>query len=191
MCFNVHGSILNHWTVEWRPGENSFELWKKETPSSHTFLFCHFSYLPSSLLIHFSFLKYSCGPSTSFPLGPCLRKMNEPHLMYNPAGKSAAKKSLTLLDESPKDCGPLNRECQPFAAPCRRGRGLVIIIPKSAMASKNDVHLSVIYSTRPVSTDKVNLACQPPLRASGLLSWPLQNPKWLDKVSCHQLSLHL
>ncbi len=41
-----------------------------------------------------------------------------------------------------------------------RDWGVEIITPKSAMALKTDVHLSVIYFTQPVSTDKVILVCQ-------------------------------
>ena len=52
-----------------------------------------------------------------------------------------------------------------------------IITLKSAMALKTDVHRSVIYSTRTVSADKVNLACQTPPPGSGLLSRTLQDPR--------------
>lgn len=84
--------------------------------------------------------------------------------MYDPAGESAAKKALTLPNENLTDCRSVNREkAGPLEAHCGLGGGwLEIITPKSAMALKTDVHLSVIYSTRPVSADKVNLACQPP-----------------------------
>lgn len=89
-----------------------------------------------SLFVHFPHLKNSCGPSTSFPLGPCLKKINELYLMYNAAGESTAKKTLTLLNEN------LRAE----NATVDLGGRVEIITPKSAMALKTDVHLSVIYS---------------------------------------------
>lgn len=72
--------------------------------------------------------------------------------MYNATGESAAKKTLTLLNEN------LRAE---NATVDLRG-SVELITPKSAMAPKTDVHLSAIYFTRPVAADKVNLACQPP-----------------------------
>lgn len=70
--------------------------------------------------------------------------------------------------------------------------GRVEITPKSAMALKTDVHLSVIYSTRPVSVDKVNLACHPPswlwialLDTLGSRSgWMSPNASWLSACTC-------
>lgn len=105
-----------------------------------------------SLFVHSTHLKKSCGLSTSFPPSPCLKKINEPYLMYNAAGERPAKKTLTLLNEN------FTTE---NATVDLRGR-VGIIIPKSAMDWETDVHLSVIYSTWPVQADKVNLACQPP-----------------------------
>lgn len=56
--------------------------------------------------------------------------------MYNAAGESTAKKTLTLLNEN------LRAE----NATVDLGGRVEIITPKSAMAPKTDVHLSVIYS---------------------------------------------
>lgn len=56
--------------------------------------------------------------------------------MYNAAGESTAKKTLTLLNEN------LRAE----NATVDLGGRVEIITPTSAMAPKTDVHLSVIYS---------------------------------------------
>lgn len=72
-----------------------------------------------------------------------------------------------------------------------------IITPRCAIALKTDVHLSVIYSTRPVRADKVNLACQAPLLALDCSPGHLRIPEWLDDAACPRmhhdspLSLHL
>lgn len=60
------------------------------------------------------------------------------------------------------------------------GWGVEIITPKSAMALKTDVHLSVIYFTRPVSADKVNLVCQATLLALDCSPCHFRIPEWLD-----------
>lgn len=58
-----------------------------------------------------------------------------------------------------------------------------IITPKSATALKTDVHLSVIYSTRPVRADKVNLACCPPFLALDCSPGHFRIPERLDDAA--------
>lgn len=122
------------------------------------------------LFVQTTHLKKSCDPSTSFPPSLCLKKINEPYLMYNAAGERTAKKTLTLLNEN------LTTE---NATVDLRGR-VGIIIPKSAMDWKTDVHLSVIYSTWPVRADKVSLACPPPFSLwITLLDTPGSRSGWM------------
>lgn len=75
---------------------------------------CYFSHPPFPPTYSYSFLPFKVflWSFTSFPLGLCFRKMNDLYVMYDPAGESTAKKTLTLLNENLRDYRPQNRECQ-------------------------------------------------------------------------------
>lgn len=67
------------------------------------------------------------------------------------------------------------------------GGGVEVITPKSAMALKTDVHLSVIYSTRPVSADKVNLVVRPPFWLGIVLLATSGSKSGLDDAVCPRM----